>query len=190
MKPKFSLVVKITIWILVAIVLVVLYYSFLQPLFSLFIGLDISEQTDNVSEQLYLDTKYGDELQNYISSLDVLDNAQPVYFYYGDNWKHDNPIHGRISDIIAVDFKVDAQKYSEFKNSISKGSYDTYKFSESDHYEIYFPANIDHPDVLTFFAINESQKFIRIIFISDAESFKYYSDTIGFLIRWTELSFE
>ena len=187
--------IRIVICVLIAVIALaglamLLYYTFLKPIISLETGIEYSEQLELYTSNAYLNYEGGDVLKNYITSTEALKQAEPIYFYYGKNRKHDNPIHGNISDIFAVDFKVDAESYSAFYNSIAKDQYNIYKFSEADRYEIYYPVNIEHPEHLTFFALNESEKKIRVIVLPDADYYDSYGQINGYLIRWTELSFK
>lgn len=177
--------------IIFLISILILLYLFVYPIVSpTFIPYYHVTDIDFYKEEKYLKHKYGSEFKEYLSSFELLNNGEVVGFYYGDNYKYDSLVYGRIPDIIAVDIKLDDNLYAILKNSETTKEYDHYIFNDSYRYEFYYPNEFSGQHFQTFFALNDQDKIFRGIIITDTEDFEFPSSLTGFMRRWTQITFE
>ena len=96
---------------------VIIYWWILAPIVSQFFRSEdcIYHGTIYYTEHIYLNFEEGITFQNVLSELGVSEQGEIADFYYIDNFVEDNPIHGKMCDIYALDIIYQREKYLEEK---------------------------------------------------------------------------
>ena len=163
------------------------YYAIHPFLTMLYIPVYDKEGVDLYTQEEYLNYEYGKEFKNYVSSYDFTQNGEVTYFYYRDNYTHDNPIYGKVCDIFAVDIKLSSDDYAVAKETIITDEYRLDTFPSG--YVLYLPKVMSGENYTPFFALKDTECTVRFILITETEDTDAYSIS-GLLYRRSSLSFD
>ena len=103
--------------VLSGLLCIIIYWWLLAPIISRFFVSDncIYHGLEYYTESYYLDFEDGVVFQNMLDDLDAREQGEVIDFYHADNHVADNPIHGKMSDIYALDIVCQADRYFDIK---------------------------------------------------------------------------
>jgi len=141
------------------------------------------------TKEEYLNYEYGKEFKKYITSYDFTNKGEIIYFYYRDNYVNDNPVHGKMSDIFAIDIKLNPDDYIIVKETLITDEY--YAASlPTDKFIIYSPIISSPKNFTTGFAVNDTECIVRLFLVTETENLTF-SDSISFKLKnQSSLSFD
>ena len=118
MKKKLLISLLILV---IAVVLFYLYWLVAAPIVSLYFLKSpdcIVRGVDYYLDGTYLNYENGKDFEKLLSDFQVTSENHVIDFYYVDNYIEDNPIHGKMCDIYALDVAYPQDIYEQIKNNV------------------------------------------------------------------------
>lgn len=187
-RDFFRRIVIIACVLLGITVLAYLYLGVVAPIISRIWGPrpKIYENLEYYTNRKYLQFENGSTFDEFIDTLDIVEQGDVINFYYQDNYGQDNLIYGKRSDIYSIDIQLDRQTYEDKKHIYSL---DEEYCCDYGDYVLYFLPLGTESDIQTIIAFNEEATIIRCVMITEMSAVRFNSDISRFLVNQTTLDF-
>lgn len=141
------------------------YCGLVAPLISTFVIPPLFEHK-NISvytQERYRQFENGDQFDAFLSSLEFVNDGNPVGFYHVDHKLRDNPIWGKYWDAYALDVQVDIEEFYEAKDMVTHSSNYRYE-GEIGDFVLYSQNQLPKSYILAFCI---EARIVRCILLTD-----------------------